>query len=156
MPDTSAPAAATANDFARQWQEIREDAIAALDRVGRSGSLILGSEVREFEQELRRWWGAEHAVGVASGLDALEISLRSAGLPAAARVITTPLTAFATTLAIVRAGATPVWCNVDESGGLDLDLVAGDSRCRQLDPRGVAPPSLRPPARSRAVGIPRE
>ena len=38
-------------------------------------------------------------------------------------MITTPLTAFATTLAIVRAGAEPVWCDVDESGGLDLDQV---------------------------------
>ena len=72
---------------------------------------------------LAAWWGVPHAVGVASGLDALEIALRCADLPQGARVITTPLTAFATTLAIVRAGAEPVWCDVDESGGLDLDQV---------------------------------
>jgi dTDP-4-amino-4,6-dideoxygalactose transaminase len=112
-----------ANDFVRQWLEIREDAVEAVDRVGQSGWLILGEEVRQFEQALASWWGVPHAVGVASGLDALEIALRCAGVQAGTRVITTPLTAFATTLAILRAGAVPVWSDVDESGGLDLDQV---------------------------------
>lgn len=113
-----------ANDFGRQWQDIREDALAAVDRVGESGWLILGDEVKRFEEEIAAWWGIPFAVGVASGLDALEIALRAAGVPSGARVLTTPLTAFATTLAIVRAGAEPVWCDVDESGGLDLGLAA--------------------------------
>ena len=52
-----------------------------------------------------------------------KIALRCTGIPQGARVLTTPLTAFATTLAIVRAGAEPVWCDVDQSGGLDLDQV---------------------------------
>ncbi len=107
----------------RQWEEIREDALDAVDRVGQSGWLVLGEEVSEFERALARWWGFEHVVGVASGLDALEIALRSAGIEAGARVVTTPLTAFATTLAIARVGATPVWCDVEESGGLDLEQV---------------------------------
>jgi dTDP-3-amino-3,4,6-trideoxy-alpha-D-glucose transaminase len=110
-----------ANDFARQWSEVRDDALQAVDRVGQSGWLVLGTEVREFEVELAAWWGVSHAVGVASGLDALEIALRCVGVGSGDRVLTTPLTAFATTLAILRAGATPVWCDVDESGGLDLD-----------------------------------
>lgn len=112
-----------ANDFARQWEDIRGDALDAVDRVGRSGWLVLGEEVETFERELADWWGVPYAVGVASGLDALEIALRSAGLPAGGRVVTTPLTAFATTLAIVRAGGEPVWCDVDETGGIDLDQV---------------------------------
>lgn len=110
-----------ANDFARQWEDIRQDALEAVDRVGRSGWLILGEEVESFERELAAWWGVTHAIGVASGLDALEIALRCADLPNDARVLTTPLTAFATTLAILRAGAEPVWCDVEEAGGLDLD-----------------------------------
>lgn len=110
-----------ANDFARQWRDIRTDALAAVDRVGESGWLVLGEEVRGFEEELAAWWGLPFAVGVASGLDALEIGLRCAGVQPGERVLTTPLTAFATTLAIVRAGGEPVWCDVDESGGLDLD-----------------------------------
>jgi dTDP-3-amino-3,4,6-trideoxy-alpha-D-glucose transaminase len=112
-----------ANDFARQWDDIHGDTITALDRVGRSGWLVLGEEVRAFELELAAWWGIPYAVGVASGLDALEIALRCADIPQGSRVLTTPLTAFATTLAIVRAGAEPAWCDVDASGGLDLDQV---------------------------------
>jgi dTDP-4-amino-4,6-dideoxygalactose transaminase len=114
-----------ANDFARQWDDIRDDALAAVDRVGQSGWLVLGEEVEAFEAELAEWWGAGFAVGVASGLDALEIALRCAGIGLGSRVLTTPLTAFATTLAVLRAGAAPVWCDVDESGGLDLDRVHG-------------------------------
>jgi dTDP-3-amino-3,4,6-trideoxy-alpha-D-glucose transaminase len=100
---------------------VREDALQAVDRVGRSGWLVLGEEVSAFEREFARWWGSPEAVGVASGLDALEIALRCAGILAGDRVLTTPLTAFATTLAIIRAGAEPVWCDVDPSGGIDLE-----------------------------------
>ncbi len=110
-----------ANDFRRQWEDVRGEAVEALDRVGRSGWLVLGEEVRAFEAELAAWWGVEHAVGVASGLDAIEIGLRAAGLRPGARVLTTPLTAFATTLATIRAGGEPIWCDVDETGGIDLD-----------------------------------
>lgn len=112
-----------ANDFARQWADTRESAMEAIDRVGNSGRLILGEEVGGFERELAEWWGVRYAVGVASGLDALEIVLRCANLSAGTRVLTTPLSAFATTLAILRAGAQPVWCDVDDAGGLDLEQV---------------------------------
>jgi dTDP-4-amino-4,6-dideoxygalactose transaminase len=110
-----------ANDFASQWDEIGEDALAAVDRVGRSGWLVLGDEVTTFEREFADWWGVPHAVGVGSGLDALEIGLRCAGVESGTRVLTTPLTAFATTLAVLRAGGEPVWCDVTDSGGMDLD-----------------------------------
>jgi dTDP-3-amino-3,4,6-trideoxy-alpha-D-glucose transaminase len=113
-----------ANDFATQWDEVGADALAAVERVGRSGWLVLGEEVEGFERELAAWWGVGHAVGVASGMDALEISLRCAGVGLGNRVLTTPLTAFATTLAILRVGAEPVWVDVDESGGLDLEAAA--------------------------------
>jgi dTDP-4-amino-4,6-dideoxygalactose transaminase len=119
----SSPATVLANDFTRQWQDVRDDALEAVDRVGGSGWLVLGEEVRKFEHALAAWWGIPHAVGVASGLDALEIALRCSGVLPGDCVITTPLTAFATTLAIVRVGAQPVWCDVDVSGGLDLDQV---------------------------------
>lgn len=97
--------------------------MSAVDRVGQSGWLILGQEVQDFELELAKWWGVPYAVGVASGLDALEIALRCAGVGMGDSVVTTPLTAFATTLAILRVGARPIWCDVDESGGLDLEQV---------------------------------
>lgn len=127
-----------ANDFERQWADVRDEALAAVDRVGRSGWLVLGEEVRAFEGELAEWWGVPHAVGVASGLDAIEIGLRAAGVPAGSRVLTTPLTAFATTLAVMRAGMEPVWCDVEASGGIDLDraeqALAEDPSIRALVP----------------------
>jgi dTDP-4-amino-4,6-dideoxygalactose transaminase len=127
-----------ANDFAGQWDEIREDAQAAIDRVGSSGWLILGEELAAFERELAEWWGVGFAVGVASGLDAIEIALRVGGIGPGDRVLTTPLTAFATTLAIIRIGAEPVWCDVDDSGGLDLEqadrALTRDSTIRAMVP----------------------
>jgi dTDP-4-amino-4,6-dideoxygalactose transaminase len=113
-----------ANDFVRQWDDVREDTLRAVDRVGSSGWLVLGEEVAGFEAELADWWGVPYAVGVASGLDAIAIGLRSVGIGPGDRVLTTPLTAFATTLAIVQVGAEPVWSDVDETGSLDLDAAA--------------------------------
>ncbi len=112
------------NDFTVQWRDVRSDVLAATDRVGESGWLILGKEVVAFEADLARTAGLAHAVGCASGLDALEISLRVLGLAAGEKVLTTPLSAFATTLAIVRAGGVPVFVDVDDSGLLDLAACA--------------------------------
>ena len=97
-----------ANDFVRQWEDVREDALAAVERVGASGWLVLGKEVEDFESELAEWWGVPYAVGVASGLDAITIGLRCVGVQRGTKVLPTPLTAFATTLAIIHAGAEPV------------------------------------------------
>jgi dTDP-3-amino-3,4,6-trideoxy-alpha-D-glucose transaminase len=118
------------NDFVAQWREIRADATAAVERVGESGWLVLGREVSAFEAELASHAGLSHAVGCANGLDALEISLRALGIAPGDRVLTTPLSAFATTLAVVRAGGVPVFVDVDASGLLDLDACA-----RLLDTR---------------------
>ena len=64
-----------------------------------------------------------HVVGCANGLDAIEIALRANGIGKGDRVLTTPLSAFATALAIIRAGAEPVFADVDASGLLDLELA---------------------------------
>ncbi len=112
-----------ANDLRALWSEIEDDALEAVRRVGRSGWFVLGSEVATFEQELGRLHGVEHVVGCASGLDAIEIALRAAGIGAGDRVITTPLTAFATALAIERAGAEVCFADVDSSGLIDLGQV---------------------------------
>jgi dTDP-3-amino-3,4,6-trideoxy-alpha-D-glucose transaminase len=74
----------------------------------------------KFEAALARHWTTAHAVGVASGLDAIEISLQVLGCKAGDRVLTTPLSAFATTLAIVKLGAVPVFVDTDEFGLIDL------------------------------------
>src|SRR5258708_5869901 len=52
-----------ANDFRRQWEDLRADSLDAFDAIGRSGWYVLGKEVREFENSLAAWWGFGHAVG---------------------------------------------------------------------------------------------
>lgn len=111
------------NDFVRQWSEIRGDVVAALEAVGASGQYILGPAVRDFETQLARLLGTRHAVGVGNGLDAITIGLRAAGCAPGTWVLTTPLSAFATTLAVMQVGAVPCFLDVDATGLLDLDLV---------------------------------
>lgn len=108
------------NDFQRQWADIGSDVLAAVDRVGKSGWYVLGQEVRGFEEALASFWGVRHATGVANGMDAIEIGLRALGCKPGDRVLTTPLSAFATTLAIVKLGAIPVFVDTDEHGLIDL------------------------------------
>ncbi len=107
-------------DFTKQWHAFSAEYLAAVERVGRSGWLILGQEVAGFERELAAAWGLQHAVGCASGLDALELAFRCTGMRQGDVVLTTPLSAFATTLAIVRVGAEPLFADVDASGCIDL------------------------------------
>ena len=116
------------NDFQAIWSTIREDALAAVDRVGARGQFILGDEVSRFELQLADRWGVGFSVGCGSGLDALEIALRCLGLSRGEKVLTTPVTAFATTLAIVRAGGVPLYCDVDDDGHLDMDAAASGLR----------------------------
>jgi len=126
------------NDFKRQWELVQGSALEAVRRVGASGRYILGQEVESFEAALARFFGMNYAVGVGNGMDALEISLRCLGLKKGDKVLTTPLSAFATTLAILRSGGSPVFVDVDELGAIDLQqcrqLLAHDSSIRFLVP----------------------
>jgi dTDP-4-amino-4,6-dideoxygalactose transaminase len=114
------------NDLQRRWLSIEQQVLNAVRRVGKRGRYILDEEVQAFEAALAKGWGIEHAVGMANGMDAIEIGLRSLGLCYGSKVLTTPLSAFATTLAIIRAGGVPVFVDVDEHGGIDL------GQCREL------------------------
>lgn len=114
------------NDFQSQWRIVEESAVGAVRRVGRSGQYVLGREVATFEGAIARFWGMAHAIGVANGMDALEIGLRCLNLKPGDKVLTTPLSAFATTLAIIRAGGKPVFVDVNEFGQIDLKL------CREV------------------------
>ena len=114
------------NDFKRQWAEIGPAAMGAVERVGASGCYILGQEVDAFEGKLAEFWGVSQAVGVANGMDAIEIALRALDLQPGQKVLTTPFSAFATTLAILRAGGVPVFVDVDDNGNIDLE------QCREV------------------------
>ena len=93
-----------------------EDAVAvraAIDRVLARGWFVLGPEVAAFETEFAAISGAAHAVGVGSGTDALALLLRALGIGAGDEVITTPLSAAFTALAIMMTGARPVFADID-------------------------------------------
>jgi len=100
------------NDFQAEPEALIQAELTAIERVLRSGWYVLGKEVQQFEHAWAQRCGVAAAVGVGNGMDALEIGLRSLGIGAGDEVITTPMTAFATVLAIIRAGATPVLADI--------------------------------------------
>ena len=85
----------------------------AIDRVIERGWFILGPEVEAFEQEYAAAAGARHAVGVGTGTDAIALALRASGIGPGDEVITAPVTAAFTALAIVMTGARPVFADID-------------------------------------------
>lgn len=106
------------NDFKAEPGELRTAMLAAASRVLDSGWYILGNELSAFEKQWADICGVKHAIGVANGMDAIEIGLRALRIGQGDEVITTPMTAFATVLAILRAGATPVLADIDPTSGL--------------------------------------
>jgi dTDP-4-amino-4,6-dideoxygalactose transaminase len=119
------------NDFKAEPAEIRQAMLAAAGRVLESGWFVLGQEVRDFERKWAHACGLEHGVGVANGMDAIELILRGLDIGPGDEVITTPMTAFATVLAVLRAGATPVLADIDP----DTGLLALDSVRRCVGPK---------------------
>ncbi len=86
---------------------------SAIDRVIARGWFVLGPEVEAFEQEFAAASGAAHAVGVGTGTDAIALVLRALGIGAGDEVITTPLSAAYSALAVMMAGARPVFADID-------------------------------------------
>jgi dTDP-4-amino-4,6-dideoxygalactose transaminase len=101
-------------DLQAQYQNLRDEVRAAVDRVFESQHFVLGGEVQALEEELARYCQTKFAVGCASGSDALLLSLMSCGVSEGDEVITTPFTFFATASAITRLGARPVFVDIDE------------------------------------------
>lgn len=113
-------------DLKLQYEEIRNAVEPAVLELLASGSYILGQQVQSFEQKLAGYCGAEYAVGVASGTDALILILDALGVGPGDEVITTPFTFFATAEAISRVGATPVFVDIDPgSFNIDPEAVSG-------------------------------
>ncbi|MFP5503398.1 MAG: DegT/DnrJ/EryC1/StrS family aminotransferase [Candidatus Sericytochromatia bacterium] len=112
MPTTDLPPVPILDPMP-EVEALWEPLMAAVARVFRSGSYIMGPEVVAFEREMADYLGVRHAIGVNSGTDALVLALDALGVGPGDEVITTPFTFFATAEAVSRLGATPVFVDID-------------------------------------------
>jgi aminotransferase EvaB len=111
-------------DYRREYDELRDEILAAVDRVFRSGKLILGPEGIAFERDMAAYIGVKGAVGVNSGTDAIYIALAAAGVGAGDEVITVPNTAVPTVSAIQVLGARPVFVDIrDDDFLMDVGQI---------------------------------
>jgi dTDP-4-amino-4,6-dideoxygalactose transaminase len=111
-------------DLNRTHTAIAEELNKAIARVFSHNIFILGPEVQDLEKKIADYVGARHAIGVASGTDALLIALRSIGVGPGDEVITTPFSFFATVGVISRLGARPVFVDIEpDTFNIDPDLI---------------------------------
>jgi UDP-2-acetamido-2-deoxy-ribo-hexuluronate aminotransferase len=111
-------------DLRSQYEALKETIDARISRVLGSGQYILGNEVRELEARLQDFTGARHCVSVASGTEALLISLMALGVKPGDEVITTPFTFVATVEVIALLGATPVLVDIEaDTCNIDVRLL---------------------------------
>ena len=147
-------------DLQAQYASVRDGVQQAVERVLASQRFVLGDEVRQLETSIAEYCQTKHAVGCASGSDALLLALMALDVKAGDEVITTPFSFFATAAAVVRLGARPVFVDIDpRTYNIDTSRVAGAitprtkvimpvhiyGQCAQMDPlldlgkrRGIA------------------
>jgi dTDP-4-amino-4,6-dideoxygalactose transaminase len=119
-------------DLKAQFAQIRAEVMPVIDRVCAGQHFILGENVRAFEEEIARYCSASAGVGVSSGTDALLLALMALSVGAGDEVITSPFTFFATAGTIARAGARPVFCDIDpQTFNISPEAVQAfiDDRC---------------------------
>lgn len=97
-----------------QYEDIKDEVKASIDKVMRSGAFIVGEDVGFFEREFAEYCGVKYGIGVNSGTDALFIGCLACGIGSGDEVITMPYTYIATALGISMTGATPVFVDIDE------------------------------------------
>ena len=122
-------------DTATPLAPLRENILIRIGEVVGRGAFILGPEVDAFEREFAEYLGVEHVIGVANGTDAITIALRALGVQPGDEVVVPSFTFYATAEAVVTAGATPVFCDVDH------------------DTRNVTPDTVRPALSSATKAI---
>ena len=131
QPSTATQNAATNQtipilDLKRQYQSLCPQIEEAILATTRSGQFILGPTVQGFETEVATYLGTNHAIGCASGSDALYLALRALNIGPGDEVITTAMSYVATSESIVRVGAIPMFVDIDpETFNLDVSLLSG-------------------------------
>jgi dTDP-4-amino-4,6-dideoxygalactose transaminase len=138
------PVAVPMLDLARQYDALRKEMTKAIERVCESQHYILGEDVAAFEKEAAEFLGTKFAIGCASGTDAIWLSLLAADINPSDEVITTPFSFFATASTIIRAGAKPIFVDVDPET-LNLDPASVESRIKRTSSakiKGIMPVHL--------------
>jgi len=111
-------------DLKAQYRALKPVIDARIQRILDHGQYIMGPEVNELEQRLTEYTGTDHCITVASGTDALLISLMAMGVGPGDEVITSPFTFVATAEVIVLTGAKPVFVDVEtDTGNMDANLI---------------------------------
>ncbi|HVF23003.1 MAG TPA: DegT/DnrJ/EryC1/StrS family aminotransferase, partial [Pyrinomonadaceae bacterium] len=112
-------------DLQAQYASLRDEIRPAIERVLEWQRFVLGDEVRRLESSIAEYCHTKHAVGCASGSDALLLALMALDIAAGDEVITTPFSFFATGSCIARLGARPVFVDIDpRTYNLDVSQVA--------------------------------
>ena len=124
-------------DLHRQYLSIKAEIDEAMQSVLTATDFIMGSAVKEFEDDLATYLGAKHAVGCASGTDALQVAMMALGIGRGDEVITSPFTFVATAETVALLGATPVYVDIDaKTYNLDVRQIAAriTSRTKAIIP----------------------
>ena len=117
-------------DLARDYRPLAADIEEALANVAASQQYIMGPDVQRFEEEAASYLHVKHALGCASGTDALWLCLAAHDIGPGDEVVTSPFSFFATASSIIRAGAKPVFADVDPET-LNLDPASVENRVKR-------------------------
>jgi dTDP-4-amino-4,6-dideoxygalactose transaminase len=110
-------------DLTREWSFFEEQVLEKFKEFGRAGHYILGEYAEQFEQHLAEYFKYKYAVGVSTGLSALEVILRAYNIGVGGEVITVANSAVATSLAISYVGAKPIFCDIGGDFLMDVDKI---------------------------------
>ena len=109
-------------DLRAQFAPLRDEIDSAIREIVEAQAFVLGPTVEKLEQEVARYVGAKHAVGCASGTDALILSLAAAGVGEGDEVLTSPFSFFSSASCAYKVGARPAFADIDSDGDQDLFL----------------------------------
>lgn len=111
------------NDFIKEEKYFRSEIRRAIDKSLKSGRYILGKNVEIFEDDFAKYIGTKYCIGVANGLEALQISMMAYGIGRGDEVITVSNSAVATAIAITNIGAEPVFVDIDDYYHIDVNSI---------------------------------